>query len=812
MHRTLKMILVCLLLFCVPAAASFEESTTIRIGFPQQPRLTESSADGQLSGYTYDYLMEISQYTGWNYEFVIPDGKDLNENLAILMDMLKNHEIDLLGGMKKNEALESQFSYAAYHYGVSSVVLLAPLSNAALTSYNYYKQEPLRIAVLAHAKQQNALLQKFCDTTKLSPILVPCETEAEQLQVLHTQKADLMLSRDLAIPPNTKILAKFSPEPFFFVGTLGDTALMNQLNYALLTIEESNPGFPATRYHHYFSSPAMTALVLSDEEKTYIQQSDVFQVGVVPDRNPLCFMDNNVVSGILSDVLHEIIGQSGLKFEFKTADTLSEFQKLAPQCDLIMGMDYDYQLAKDYNMIITQPTLTMPYVRVIDTAAHSNNRDVGFPQRMKNVAPHLITKGYNAVFFETASQVLDALVKDDIGAAYLEPYVAQTLISGTSYRTLYLSPVPGESSTACFGITKEKPMLVSIFSKALHTVSPAQVQTFVYQNTLRPQHMTFQRLISLYPVQSVLLTSFILLFIIFMLVLYLKRTKRLKRTMEENNRRYLQLCDLVGEVICEYNYKTDVLSVLGSGTAWLNGSVIYKQFCASRPNNSEMENRIDYALSSLISTNSTGELTRLFALEQNKQRWLCINHQVVPDALGTPSYFICKVTDVDDRMKDLQDLAQKAQTDPLTGLYNMEAFRGRVTNYISSHLEGGVFLILDIDHFKNINDSQGHLEGDRVLKQLADILCSVFQDYVVGRLGGDEFVVFAGGLCEISHISEKCEAVMLRCADISSEFPVTVSIGAVRFSGALSVDKLYKKADDTLYRVKRKSRNSFEIL
>ncbi|MCB6567561.1 hypothetical protein LI169_21140, partial [Desulfovibrio desulfuricans] len=66
--------------------------------------------------YTYDYLKEISQYTGWTYEFVEIEG-DLNTQLTTLMDMLKKGDIDLLGAMSYHESLAKLYDYPTENYG-----------------------------------------------------------------------------------------------------------------------------------------------------------------------------------------------------------------------------------------------------------------------------------------------------------------------------------------------------------------------------------------------------------------------------------------------------------------------------------------------------------------------------------------------------------------------------------------------------------------------------------------------------------------------------------------------------------------------
>ena len=111
-------------------------------------------------------------------------------------------------------------------------------------------------------------------------------------------------------------------------------------------------------------------------------------------------------------------------------------------------------------------------------------------------------------------------------------------------------------------------------------------------------------------------------------------------------------------------------------------------------------------------------------------------------------YALLYLKDIDAQVR--KELAQQkaASRDPLTGVYNRKAFQSEVCRYMEDPAEAGqgVFILLDIDNFKTVNDQYGHLAGDEVLLYVTKQLESTFrrQD-LVGRLGGDEFMVFLKG-------------------------------------------------------------------
>ena len=159
----------------------------------------------------------------------------------------------------------------------------------------------------------------------------------------------------------------------------------------------------------------------------------------------------------------------------------------------------------------------------------------------------------------------------------------------------------------------------------------------------------------------------------------------------------------------------------------------------------------------------------------------------------------------------------QAHRDPLTGLYNRRYFFDRATSIITTVKEEGRRLslaVIDIDHFKRINDRFGHVAGDRVLKQVA----MKMQDHLRGqdilsRIGGEEFAMLVPDtdLSGASAIADRVRRVIADSPLVidGAAIPVTVSIGFASLSNASeSIDTLYEQADIALYRAKSAGRNT----
>jgi diguanylate cyclase (GGDEF)-like protein len=159
------------------------------------------------------------------------------------------------------------------------------------------------------------------------------------------------------------------------------------------------------------------------------------------------------------------------------------------------------------------------------------------------------------------------------------------------------------------------------------------------------------------------------------------------------------------------------------------------------------------------------------------------------------------------------------QSDTLSGVLNRRGFHAQIRPMLFLSLRKRfpvALMLIDIDLFKNINDSHGHQAGDKVIRQVAlSVRDSVRQSDVVARYGGDEFIVFlfdvrAGGLAEMAR---KIKAALEKGAE--SVAPVTVSIGIASLipgdDADRTLERLLLEADAALYEVKAAGRNGFRL-
>lgn len=170
---------------------------------------------------------------------------------------------------------------------------------------------------------------------------------------------------------------------------------------------------------------------------------------------------------------------------------------------------------------------------------------------------------------------------------------------------------------------------------------------------------------------------------------------------------------------------------------------------------------------------------------------------------------------------DKEKLERLATFDSLTGLYNRRAILGKLhelINLANRYKEDFSLIMLDIDHFKKVNDRYGHLTGDGVLEEIATLIRRNTRDTdIVGRYGGEEFIIILPktNLSSSWVVAERLRSIIEKAElkDFAGNvFAITVSQGLAGWERHEDATSLISRADDALYKAKEKGRNRVQIL
>jgi len=216
---------------------------------------------------------------------------------------------------------------------------------------------------------------------------------------------------------------------------------------------------------------------------------------------------------------------------------------------------------------------------------------------------------------------------------------------------------------------------------------------------------------------------------------------------------------------------------------------------------------------------NTYQIEKRYIHKDKRIVWVQLSVSISRDEDRTPKYLIAQIEDITERKYLHEEAEQFAYHDPLTNLPNRRMLLSRLHQALMQterYDRSMALLFLDLDHFKNINDSLGHDVGDMLLKEVANRLLKCVRSLdTVARQGGDEFVII---LSEISHIEDAelvankiiasfKEPILANGHEIIMSTSIGIAVGA--HNKPIKPDELMKHADKAMYEAKGAGRNRY---
>lgn len=222
--------------------------------------------------------------------------------------------------------------------------------------------------------------------------------------------------------------------------------------------------------------------------------------------------------------------------------------------------------------------------------------------------------------------------------------------------------------------------------------------------------------------------------------------------------------------------------------------------------------RVQKTICDGIRRNGEYDIQYRIVCKDGTRRWFNDKGHVITTEDGRRAV-ISVMLDVNENVKLQERLQREVMEDSLTGILNRKGAITHIENHMRKKQPGSMFL-LDIDNFKQLNDTYGHQVGDQVLIGLAKIMRNNCREKdVAARIGGDEFIMFLPGCTSEEVLKMRADRIcsdFKRAGALYSRVDLSVSIGIAVSDGSSGFDLLFKIADDQLYQAKKSGKGKFQ--
>ena len=812
----------------------------VRVGFYHMDGFQYYDEYAELQGYCIDYLETLSTFTGWKYEFVPV------EDFGDGCQKLKEKKIDLLAPAMMTEERKEEFDYSELSFGTEYTILVTDKNREDLCYEDYDTFNRLKVAVLNDYPLTEYFLL-YMNIHGFDSELVYFDNIDESKAALASGEVDAIVTSIMDMEPEQKLLARFSPQPYYFMTWKGNQDFLIPFNKAMSQVQNTFPTLlDDLLVTHY---PIYKLQFYSREELDFIKSQDVLKVAYIADLKPLSFTnDKGEFDGISRELFDEIAEISGLQFEYVALPEGSiTYQFLQEQkIDLITGVEYNSTNMNSKGMLLSTPYIHARKM-IVSLKGFEYGADktckIAVPKGSQTLKKVLSTLYPNMEMVECENNMacFEALADRKVDMLIQNQYVVEGVLSKPRFEEFVVAPMEGLADELSFstivglnggyGMSEEDSIrLITVINKALSQMPSQDVENIIVRETLANQYaLDWLDFIYGYGwMISALIVAFIFMTLFFISLAGIRKIRELQkgkelRLRDLQQKRYKTIVDCSDDLIYEISLDGD--SNIGS-------EKIKEKFGWEIPKKVE---DLDFAKAMKIlhvhpedeeifrktmltqGAGASDEVTIRLEKEDGTYIWCNVFRTLLMDDHNNVVSILGKIEDVDDDVRERIALEKSSRSDPLTGLLNKATFKFEVKDYLANNSALGVgFVFLDIDHFKEVNDQYGHRVGDMIIKEVAKKTQLLFANFdLVGRFGGDEFCIF------VKDIPRNTFEDRLRFAvdKFHTEYPyedgtikLSASIGAAYCKReTVEYKDLLETADAALYKVKDQGRNSYLI-
>ena len=540
-------------------------------------------------------------------------------------------------------------------------------------------------------------------------------------------------------------------------------------------------------------------LNLTPEEISYIKRREPVRAVSVDGAGPIQYTDSKgEIKGVAVDVLKEIEKRTGLTFTYTLLEKMGQFDSVySDGTDILFGIPDQYARP---NYKLSTPFMYSHTILYLNTAVNAQElKNKRFAATYGSALPEGIRED-QAIYFQSREEAIKAVDSGLADFGYGNAYSLAFYTLQHGLRNIYTIPQGKEERAYRILFINDDPLLISIIEKALASFNPYELNNIILEATSQVERIiTPSLVIGTYGKEIFTATFFIIGLLIIALVIVLNSHKKLNF----QRKKYMAISEVSNEYLFEYSslHKT------------LHLSNKFKTLFSTQTTLKAAQNTLISTLASLPIEES--EVIELNLPSGKMHTFLLSAIKVSKQRSGTKTW-IGKLLDISEEKAKQKHLENLAQKDGLTDLLNASTTRHQIEKRLTQKLpeERDFCILFDLDDFKAVNDSGGHLVGDRVLQTIGEIMLQTQSSTldILGRVGGDEFCIYLIDVSSYETVISYCTSLLEIVRSRLQEEGVTISLGVVEVQKRETYEELYTRVDNALYTSKANGKNRMEIM
>ena len=528
LHRIIIFFCVFILVFTsVPMKAYADtEKEVIRVGYYENEIFQEGAENGKVkSGYAYEYYRKLSEYTGWEYEYVYGDFGDLYQ-------MLLDGEIDLLAGLAWKEDRSKVIGYPDAEMGNESYYLVKNDKNVNITA-DSSTLNGCKIGVLDSAMLD--VLNHYLDEHNVNADVITYSDYTDLFNAFDNHEVDVLAAESDGAygREHSEVLTVFGTSDYYLCVNINRPDLLAELNSAQALLAAEEPNYLNSLRAKYYSV-SVTAMAFSQSEREWMNNHTTLQVGYL--ENYLPYSDTNDkgdVTGIVKDIIPAIFDKVGMK---DINVTYIGYISYDDMIDAVSSGNIDVAFPvggglyySEENGIYQSNPVSSSDAQLVYKGEFSETKTKHFAINENNrMQYYFVQTNYpdaEISFYPSTNECLNAVLDGKADCATLNGLRANDILRNRKYEDLSLYQT-SYSDVRCFGVEIGNEGLLKLINRGINVLGDDYAQSISYRYTSGLYSYGFLDLV----LDNMALVGIIILviamIIVFLLVHDIRRTKK----------------------------------------------------------------------------------------------------------------------------------------------------------------------------------------------------------------------------------------------------------------------------------------------
>ncbi|MBQ3796206.1 MAG: transporter substrate-binding domain-containing protein [Butyrivibrio sp.] len=510
--------------FTLPSKAESTNKKTVKIGYYKNEVFEDGASDEEIKkGYAYEYYRKISEYTGWEYEYIYGD-------FVSIYQMLLDGEVDLVAGLAYTDDRASLILYPERPMGSERYSIVKHEGDRSISN-NTSSLSGKSIGVLDSAIV--SVLNEFLAKEKVTANVLTYSDYKDLLSAFDRNEIDVMAAEIEGIYDrnNARVLYNFGESDYYIGVNKNAPSLLKDLNEAQALLAEENPDYLSMLRTKYYSS-TLSSRAFTKSETEWISSHRILKIGYLDDFLPLSDTDKDGnVTGIVSEVvpyIFEEMGLNGIDYEFisykKYDDIVKDIAKEEIDVGFPMGGGLFYS---EVDGLYLTNSLISSVTDLVFSDIYKGSSDANFAVNENNNLQYYFVKNNfpdsKITVYSSIDECLKAVANGEVTCTTLNGLRTGAILNKYHNHKLSFMQL-NESEENCFGVKIGNDGLLKLLNRGISISGQDYAQNLALKYSQTMYTFTFWDFISNYLWQ--ILLTIIILFILTNLLIYRNARKR----------------------------------------------------------------------------------------------------------------------------------------------------------------------------------------------------------------------------------------------------------------------------------------------